>query len=73
MEVWSVFWISLFAYWSIKESIALITYNKRQAIRDLVKKEYGKRIAELVSEKVTNSSDELDSEDIDEIIEDLGE
>jgi anaerobic ribonucleoside-triphosphate reductase len=52
MEVWSIFWICLFSYWTIKESVALLTYNKRQAIKDLVAKEYADEISELVNEKV---------------------
>lgn len=52
MEVWSIFWICLFSYWTIKESVALLTYNKRQAIKELVAKEYADEISELVNEKV---------------------
>jgi hypothetical protein len=52
MECWSICWICLFSYWTIKESVALLTYNKRQAIKDLVAKEYADEISELVNEKV---------------------
>lgn len=52
MEVWSIFWICLFSYWTIKESVTLLTYNKRQAIKELVAKEYADKISELVNEKV---------------------
>jgi hypothetical protein len=52
MEVWSIFWICLFSYWTIKESVTLLTYNKRQAIKELVAKEYADEISELVNEKV---------------------
>lgn len=71
MNEWCVFWICLFTYWTIKESVAMITYNQRQAIKDLVKKEYGRRISELVDEKVTDADDEIDSDEMDEIYEEL--
>ena len=52
MDVWSVFWICLFSYWAIKESISLLTYNKRQAVKELVEKEYADEISKLVEQKV---------------------
>lgn len=52
MDVWSVFWICLFSYWAIKESISLLNYNKRQAVKELVEKEYADEISKLVEQKV---------------------
>lgn len=52
MDCWSVFWICLFSYWAIKESVAMITYNKRQAIKELAEDEFSRQISELVNKKV---------------------
>lgn len=52
MDCWSVFWICLFSYWAIKESVAMITYNKRQAIKELAEDEFSRQISELVNKKI---------------------
>ena len=52
--VWCVFWICLFTYWTIKESIELLTYNKRMAIKDLVRKELGQELRDIIDEVAQN-------------------
>ena len=67
-----IFWICLFGYWTITATVKLLTYNKRQALIDLIRQEYGKKVSELVKEKVTDSKDELDDDEVEEIYDEVG-
>lgn len=39
MEVWAIFWIGLFTYWTISVIVRNVFYSKQQAIRDIARKE----------------------------------
>lgn len=73
MDCWSVFWICLFSYWAIKESVAMITYNKRQAIKELVEDEFSRQISELVNKKVKRFKNDKEAirKHLDEIIDEI--
>ena len=73
MDCWSIFWICLFSYWAIKESVAMITYNKRQAIKELAEDEFSRQISELVNKKVKRfkSDKEAIRKHLDEIIDEI--
>ena len=73
MDVWGIFWICLFSYWAIKESVSMITYDKRQAIKELVEQEYGEEISKLVNKKVKKFRKNKESirEHIDEIVDEI--
>lgn len=43
-QLWAIFWIGLFSYWSIKQICYYCFYCKRQAIRDIALKECRKEI-----------------------------
>lgn len=46
MSEWSIFWICLFSYWTIKEVVELLTYNRRKAIKELAREECRQEISE---------------------------
>lgn len=73
MDCWSVFWICLFSYWAIKESVAMITYNKRQAIKELAEDEFSRQISELVNKKVKRFKNDKEAirKHLDEIIDEI--
>ena len=73
MDCWSVFWICLFSYWAIKESVAMITYNKRQAIKELAEDEFSRQISELVNKKVKRFKNDKEAirNHLDEIIDEI--
>lgn len=73
MDCWSVFWICLFSYWAIKESVAMITYNKRQAIKELAEDEFSRQISELVNKKVKQFKNDKKAirKHLDEIIDEI--
>lgn len=73
MDCWSVFWICLFSYWAIKESVAMITYNKRQAIKELAEDEFSRQISELVNKKVKRFKNDKEAirKHLDEIINEI--
>lgn len=73
MDCWSVFWICLFSYWAIKESVAMITYNKRQAIKELAEDEFSRQISELVNKKVKQFKNDKEAirKHLDEIIDEI--
>ena len=39
MEVWAIFWIGLFTYWTVVVIVRNVFYSKQQAIRDIARKE----------------------------------
>ena len=43
-QLWAIFWIGLFSYWAIKEICYYCFYSKREAIRDVARKECRKEI-----------------------------
>lgn len=73
MDCWSIFWICLFSYWAIKESVAMITYDRRQAIKEIAENEYGEEISKLVNKKVKKFKKDKVSirEHIDEIVDEI--
>ncbi len=73
MDCWSVFWICLFSYWAIKESVAMITYNKRQAIKELAEDEFSRQISELVNKKIKRFKNDKEAirNHLDEIIDEI--
>jgi hypothetical protein len=73
MDCWSIFWICLFSYWAIKESVAMITYNKRQAIKELAEDEFSRQISELVNKKVKRFKNDKEAirKHLDEIIDEI--
>lgn len=50
MDSWSIFWICWFSYLSIKYVVYSFTYDKRKALKELVKEESLKQIEEKVSD-----------------------
>ena len=73
MDCWSVFWICLFSYWAIKESVAMITYNKRQAIKELAEDKFSRQISELVNKKIKRFKNDKEAirNHLDEIIDEI--
>ena len=73
MDCWSVFWICLFSYWAIKESVSMITYNKRQAIKELAEDEFSRQISELVNKKIKRFKNDKEAirNHLDEIIDEI--
>lgn len=73
MDCWSVFWICLFSYWAIKESVNMITYNKRQAIKELAEDEFSRQISELVNKKIKRFKNDKEAirNHLDEIIDEI--
>lgn len=51
---WVAFWAGLFAYWTITGCVSLLTYNKRMAIKDLVRDELGQELRNIIDEVAQN-------------------
>ena len=51
---WTAFWIGLFTYWTVTGVVELLTYNKRMAIKDLVRKELGQELRNIIDEVAQN-------------------
>lgn len=65
MSGWSIFWICLFSYWAIKESVYCLTYNKRQAIKELAREKNQEQIdklAKMSKEELVKELQELINE-----------
>lgn len=51
---WVAFWTGLFIYWTITKCVELLTYNKRMAVKDLVRKELGQELRDIIDEVAQN-------------------